>query len=105
MTILKKAKPKAAAQTSSVASEEMGVLRHLLHSLSGAGFDQHLELKPTEAGMSGAVAWGRHEGVETPRILVLVLPPGTSEWNNANSIQMLSYTLPPPETAADHYPQ
>ena len=27
--------------------------------------------------MSAAMVWGRHEGVETPRVLVLVLPAGT----------------------------
>lgn len=101
----KKVQTEAAAKTSPVASEETGLLKSLVHTLSGAGFDQRLELKPSEAGMSAAVVWGRHEGVETPRVLALVLPPGAWDRSNADSVQMLSYTLPPPETAADQYPQ
>ena len=55
--------------------------------------------------MSAAVAWGRHEGVETPRVLALVLPSGAWDRSNADSVQMLSYTLPPPEAAPDQFPQ
>jgi type I restriction enzyme M protein len=94
-----------AVTTSPVVSEEAGVLKSLLHNLSGAGFHQHVELKPSEAGVSAAIAWGRHEGVETPRVLALVLPSGAWDRSNADSVQMLSYTLPPPETAPDQFPQ
>lgn len=95
----------AAGQASPIVSEETGALKNLLHGLAGAGFDQQLPLKPSEAGMSAAIAWGRHEGVETPRVLALVLPAGAWDRSNADTVQMLSYTLPPPETAPDQYPQ
>lgn len=101
----KKAEAQAAGKASTVVSEEAGVLKNMLHTLSEAGFDQRLELKPSEAGMSAAIVWGRSEGVETPRVLALVLPSGAWDRSNADSVQMLSYTLPPPETAQDQYPQ
>lgn len=71
----KKAQTGTVATTTPVVSEER-ILKSLLHNLSGAGFHQHAELKQSEAGMSAAIAWGRHEGVETPRLLALVLPSG-----------------------------
>jgi type I restriction enzyme M protein len=101
----RKAQTEAPAKTSPVDSEETGVLKSTLQTLSGGGFEQRLDLKPSEAGMSAAVVWGRYEGVETPRVLALVLPPGAWDRSKADSVQMLSYTLPPPDTAADQYPQ
>lgn len=101
----KKSQTDATSKASPVVSDEAGVLKGLLHTLGGGGFDQRVELKATEPGMSAAVAWGRHEGVETPRVLALVLPPGAWDRSNADTVQMLSYTLPPPETAADQFPQ
>ncbi len=101
----RKSKSETTVKESSVASAESGVLSALRDSLSSAGFDQWVDLKPTEAGMSAAIAWGRHEGVETRRILALVLPAGAWERSTADSVQTLSWTLPPPETAPDLYPQ
>src|ERR1700730_6164722 len=101
----KKPQASAAAQASSIASEEQGVLQNMLQTLSEGGFDQHIELKTSEPGMTAAVVWGRHEGVETQRVLVLVMPHGTWDRSNADSVQMLSYTLPSPGTAPDQYPQ
>jgi type I restriction enzyme M protein len=101
----KKAEPQAADKASTVVSEETGVLKSMLHTLSAAGFDQRLELKPSEAGVFAAIVWGRNEGVETPRVLALVLPSGAWDRSNADSVQMLSFTLPSPETAPDQYPQ
>jgi type I restriction enzyme M protein len=105
MAKAKKNQVEVAVMTSSVVSEETGVLKNMLHTLSAAGFDQHADLKPSDVGMSAAVVWGCHEGVPTARILVLVLPPGAWDRSNADSVQMLSYTLPSPETPADQYPQ
>jgi type I restriction enzyme M protein len=95
----------AAKGTTAVSSDENSTLRSLVHSLASAGFDRQLDLKASEAGMSAAMVWGRHEGVETPRVLALVLPAGAWARANANDVQMLSYTLPPPDTAPDHFPQ
>jgi len=95
----------AAKEATAVASEESSALKQLVHSLGSAGFDQKLDLKASEAGMSAAVVWGRHEGVETPRVLALVLPAGAWNRSNADEVQMLSWTLPSPATAQDHYAQ
>ena len=100
-----KKKQQKAEQATTIASEETSLLRSTVHRLSGSGFDQSLDLKASEPGLSAAIVWGRHEGVETPRILALVLPAGAWGRANADEVQMLSYTLPPPETQADHFPQ
>lgn len=102
---VKSKKRQNAEPVTTVASEENNLLKAMVHRLSGAGFDQSLELKASEPGMSAAVVWGRHEGVETPRILALVLPAGAWVRANADEVQVLSYSLPPPETQADQYPQ
>lgn len=100
-----KKKQQKAEQATTIASEETSLLRSTVHRFSGSGFDQSLDLKASEPGLSAAIVWGRHEGVETPRILALVLPAGAWGRANADEVQMLSYTLPPPETQADHFPQ
>ena len=94
-----------AKETTAVTSEETSVLKSLVHSLASEGFDQKLDLKASEPGMSAAVVWGHHEGVETPHVLALVLPAGAWSRSNADEVQMLSWTLPPPDTAPDHYAQ
>ena len=100
-----KKKQQNAEHATAVASEESNLLKSMVLKFSSAGFAHSLELKASEPGMSAAVVWGRHEGAETPRILALVLP--TSAWGRANAdeVQVLSYSLPPPETQADQYPQ
>ena len=96
---------KAAKETTTVASEEANVLKSMLHALASAGFVEVLDLKASEPGMSAAIVWGRHEGVETPPILALVLPAGAWGRANADEVRVLSYSLPPPETQPDQYPQ
>lgn len=98
-------KKQNAEHATTVASEESNLLKSMVHQLSDAGFDQSLDLKASEPGLSAAVVWGRHRGVETPRVLALVLPAGAWGRANADEVQVLSYSLPPPETAADQYPQ
>ena len=88
-----------------VASDESNTLKEMVRRLASTGFDQTIDLKATEPGMSAAVVWGRHQGVETPRLLALVLPSGAWNRSNADDVQVLSYSLPPPETPADQYPQ
>lgn len=98
-------KKQNAEPATTVASEESSVLKSLVHQLAGAGFADVQDLKASEPGMSAAVVWGRHQGVDTPRILALVLPSGAWSRANADEVQVLSYSLPPPETPADQYPQ
>jgi type I restriction enzyme M protein len=88
-----------------VASDESNTLKEMVRRLASTGFDQTIDLKANEPGMSAAVVWGRHQGVETPRLLALVLPSGAWNRSNADDVQVLSYSLPPPETPADQYPQ
>ncbi len=94
-----------AKAATAVSSEESNVLASLTHALASAGFDQKRDIKASEPGMSAAIVWGRHEGVETPRVLALVLPAGAWGRSNADEVQLLSWTLPPPDTQQDHYPQ
>jgi len=102
------ARPKKTATATAVAtalrSDEKSHLQALIHSLATAGFDQIIDLKVNEPGIAASIVWGRHEGTETARILALVVP--SSEWSraNANDVQMLSWTLPPSDTAQDQYP-
>lgn len=86
-------------------SEDTGVLKSMVHLLASAGFDQVLDLKANEPGVSAAVVWGRYEGVETPRILALVFPTGEWTRSNPDEVQTLSWTLPSSDTAQDHYAQ
>jgi type I restriction enzyme M protein len=97
--------PAAKAAITAVTSDQQSALKSLTHSLATGGFDQKVDLKVSEPGMAASIVWGRHEGAETPRVLALVLP--TAEWSKANAdeVQMLSWTLPPPDTAQDQYPQ
>ncbi|MDM0077458.1 N-6 DNA methylase [Variovorax sp. J2P1-59] len=105
------ARPKKATTESTtndaiaIATNESNILKEMVRKLAGARFDQTLDLKANEPGMSAAMVWGRHQGVETPRVLALVLPAGAWSRSNADDVQVLSYTLPPPETPADQYPQ
>lgn len=103
------ARPKKSAAKNAagvaVAADAKDVLISLTRTLAEAGFDQHVALSAVEPGMSAALVWGRHEGDETPRILALVLP--GSDWRRANAdeVQVLSWTLPPADTAPELYPQ
>jgi type I restriction enzyme M protein len=104
------ARPKKSTTTTAVAatavrSEQQSTMQSLTHSLAAAGFDQKVDLRVSEAEMAASIVWGRHEGTETSRILALVV--SASEWSRANAddVQMLSWTLPPPDTAQDQYPQ
>lgn len=102
------ARPKKATTNdpaTAVTSDEKSVLQSLTHTLATQGFDQATDLKTSEAGVAAAMVWGRHEGAETPRILALVLP--SDDWGRANAdeVQMLSWTLPSPDTPQDRYPQ
>jgi type I restriction enzyme M protein len=79
----KKKQQQQTAHTAPVASEESSVLKSIVHRLSAGGFDQSLDLRASEPGMSAALVWGRHDGIDTPRILALVLPAGA--WGRANA--------------------
>ncbi len=79
------------------------ILEPLRSQQQAAGFDQFLEL--TADGKAAAIVWGQYQGVETPRILLLALPPGQWERANAEYVQQQSYTLPSADTPEDKYPQ
>lgn len=101
----KKKQTEPTEQTSRAVADEIFILGDLLRTLASAGFEHVIELDPPEEGMAASIVWGRHEGVETPRVLALVLPVGAWSRSNADEVQMLSWTLPPPDTAQDQYPQ
>ena len=91
-------------ETAAVSLGGSSILKSMLHALASAGF--------VEVPTSSQRAWhvrghgvGAPQGVETPRVLALVLPAGAWGRANADEVQMLSWTLPPPETPQDQYPQ
>ena len=97
--------PKKDSASAPVTSDQAGMLATMMSTLGTAGFDQRRELKPADAELAAVILWGRHEGVETPRILALVLPGSAWQRCNADEVQMLSWTLPGTDTPPDQYPQ
>jgi hypothetical protein len=72
----------------------------------GRGFDQKVDLKASEPGMSAASMCG--VATKAPRRRASwrsCLPAGAWGRANADEVQVLSYSLPEPETEADQYPQ
>lgn len=85
-------------------SEAKNALLKMLEKLTEQGYDQMIELNGEEHEAAAATVWGRHEGVDTPRILVLRLPSGQWERSNADQVQNLSWSISPPDTPEDQYP-
>lgn len=80
-------------------------LAALEKKLAEMDFTQRLELDPAEEGQACSLAWGTHRGVETPRIFLLALPPGSWEKANADYVYQLSFTQAPTDLAEDQYPK
>ncbi len=84
------------------------ILETLLEQQKSAGFDREIKLdsnKSDETDEIAAIVWGQHQGIETARIFVLILPEGNWDRANANYVQEKSYTLPAADTPEDEYPQ
>ncbi|HYX16645.1 MAG TPA: N-6 DNA methylase [Nostoc sp.] len=81
------------------------VLTNLCQQQKSADFDHVIYLQKSLDKEVAAIVWGQFQGVETPRIFLLALPPGQWEKANANYVQELSYTLPAADTLEDQYPQ
>lgn len=81
------------------------VLTTLRHQQVAAGFDKVISLTSGVDDEAAAIVWGRYQGVDTARILLLALPSGQWDKANAEYVQQQSYTLPPTDTPEDQYPQ
>ena len=80
-------------------------LTTLEKKLAGQAFTQRLALDAAEAGQACLMVWGSHRGIETPRVFLLALPPGTWEQANADYVQQLSWTQAPTDLADEQYPK
>lgn len=52
-----------------------------------------------------AIVWGRHQGRETPRILLVAVPPGAWARATPEYMEELGWTKPPSGTPQDAYPK
>lgn len=80
-TVEKKASEQAVEIDRSVAVER-DILEPCLKRLNAKGFDQELRLEVSDEGQVAAIVWGRHQGVDTPRILVWAVLP--EYWDGVN---------------------
>ena len=80
-------------------------LTDLEKKLADQEFTERLELEAAEEGQGCSMVWGSHRGVETPRVFLLALPPGTWEKANAEYVYQLSWTQTPAGLADDQYPK
>lgn len=89
--------------------KEPSVTRQTLVSLETNLAAQHfvnrLELEAAEEEQSCSIAWGIHEGVETPRIFLLALASGNWQKANADYVQQISWTQAPTALSDEQYPK
>ena len=69
------------------------------------GFDREIKLHCDDESEAAATVWGQYQGIETPRIFLLVLAKGNWQKVNTNYVQERSYTLNSKDTLGDEYPQ
>ena len=81
------------------------VLDMLRARMAGEGFDQNLELNVSPETDPAIIIWGQHQGVLTPRIMLLALSSGNWEKANADYVQQEAWNRPPTDTPEDQYPQ
>lgn len=77
-------------------------LNKLQTKLAASGFDQVIFLDNTDDDEAGAIVWGRHQGTDTPRILLWSL---LNKSGNANAeyIQQKVWEKTPDGTPDEHY--
>ena len=61
------------------------------------GYDQMLDLPPA-GDEAYAIVWGRHQGRETPRILLVAVPAGAWDRATPEYMEELGWTKPPTGT-------
>jgi type I restriction enzyme M protein len=100
---------KESTMPESQATKETTVFQQTLKQLeqkqSASGFDQTITLEHASANEAAGIIWGRHQGVETPRILLLALP--KERWGEvqAEFVQTRAWEITPSDTPQDQYPQ
>ncbi|MBX7222568.1 MAG: SAM-dependent methyltransferase [Blastocatellia bacterium] len=78
-------------------------LETLLRKFKADEFDQ-VQLLDSGAEEAPAIVWGRYQGVDSPRVFVLAVVPGTWGQVNADYVQQRMWDKTPPETRQDEYP-
>jgi type I restriction enzyme M protein len=69
----------------------------------GLGFEHKLTIDSSSEDEAAAIVWGLQQGVETPRLFLMALPPGAWEKASAENLQQRMWDLTPSETAEDAY--
>lgn len=77
-------------------------LTPLLAKAKNLGYDHELKLENT-GDQAACIVWAMNRGVETSRVFLLALPPGSWEKANAEYVQQRMWDLTPTDTAEDAY--
>lgn len=96
---------KASVEVETTIAVDEDILEPCLKRLKLQGFDRVQPLEVSEEGQAAAIAWGRHQGVDTPRILVWAVVPEQWELVNPESVQQNSWNWMPTGTSDDDYAQ
>jgi type I restriction enzyme M protein len=97
-----KSAPGQAGLPGLIANEPFAALKA---KMAAAGFDLDREVDSGTDGEACAIVWGRHRGVETPRLFLLSLPEGAWDRANVETVQERMWAATPTDTPADGYPQ
>ena len=81
------------------------ILDTLCEEMSSLEFDREIILHCDDESEVAATVWGQYQGVETPRIFLLVLAEGNWEKVNSEYVQERSHSLNSPYTSGGEYPQ
>ena len=81
------------------------VLNTFCKRLNSLGFDREIKLHFDDESEAAAIVWGQYQGVETPRIFLLVLSEGNWEKVNTNYVQDKSHALSSTHTSGFECPQ
>ncbi|MBD1999294.1 N-6 DNA methylase [Leptolyngbya sp. FACHB-541] len=100
-----KAQTKAETEAAQEISTILATMAFLKKEMERKQFSQIKDLTGGAEKQAAAVAYGVYKGVETPRILLLVLELGQWEKASADYVQQQSYELTPPGTPEEQYPQ
>jgi type I restriction enzyme M protein len=98
-------KPKTKSKTKTSAEPSNVAISALEQKLASLKFVHRVELSPAEEKCPCSMVWGTHQGIDTPRIFLLELPPGNWDKANADYMLQLSWTQSPSDLADDQFPK
>lgn len=88
-------------------SEVEQALENLRQKMAKSGFEMEQETTAPDAPEeeAGAIVYGRHAGVETPRVFLLAVAPEHWDRASADHVQTQMWAMTPTDTAQDLYSQ